>query len=651
MPIVRNRAIFLFAFLTAWAIVVVGRLVQIQIVRHEHYETRAARQHESTLTLTPERGSILDARGRILAESIGAVSIYADPQGVTDPEATARKLAAIPELGLVRRDLERRLRGHGEFAWVARQLSPEIAEKVRALKLDGVYELSEHRRSYPKGSLASNVLGYVNVDGEGLAGVEHSYERFVRGRSGKVTLLRDARRGRYMVSGQGSAASVDGRDVVLTIDEVIQFATETALGKAMSETQALGGVAIVMDPNDGAILAMASSPDFDPNRFRSFGPGAWRNRAIQDLYEPGSTFKIVMAVGGLEEGIVTPSQVVNCGPGYIEVGRHRIREHDGNVYGSIPFEEVLVHSSNVGSVRVALDLGPARFHRYISTLGFGDRTGIDLPGEAAGIVRPTKRWSQLSNASMAIGQEIAATPLQILVAAASVANGGKLVRPHVVDRVIDENGSIRYRPLQKEPARIYSDRTAAVLNEMLKAVVSRGTGVNAALSRHVVAGKTGTAQKSGRGGYAGNHHVASFVGYVPADRPRLAIIVVLDEPRGKYYGGQVAAPAFREIAETTLRYLGVPSAIPDREISTPMIASLPPITGGVPELPHAPQGVVPDLRGLDARTAITRALASGFTVKAGGGGYVVGQTPEPGTVTKEGALSLQMLTPLAGDSR
>ncbi|MGH9459052.1 MAG: peptidoglycan D,D-transpeptidase FtsI family protein [Thermoanaerobaculia bacterium] len=382
----KRRVVLLCALLALWSGAVVARLAQIQIGRHEHYVRRAERQQERTIEIGALRGSILDATGRILAESVTGVSVYADPQAIDDPAAVARRLATIPELGVDRADLAERLAGRGEFAWVARQLPVEIGDRVRALEIPGIYFLEEFRRSYPKGFLAANVLGFVSIDGHGLAGVEHSLDAWTSGRPGRATILRDARRGMYLV---GSAAgSVDGHNVVLTIDEVIQYIAEKALRRAMDEWAAPSGSVVVLDPNDGAILALASWPTFDPNAFGRYAPSAWRNRAVQDLYEPGSTFKIVTAAAGIEEGVVTPSQMVDCGDGAIEIANVRIHEHGGVKFGLLPFEQVIARSSNIGTIRVALALGEQRFYRWVRRFGFGEQTGVDLPGEAAGILRP-----------------------------------------------------------------------------------------------------------------------------------------------------------------------------------------------------------------------------------------------------------------------
>src|SRR5436305_11044280 len=353
-----KRLIQLFAFLAAWSFVIVGRLVQIQIVRHDDYIKRATRQQERTLSLNPVRGSILDARMRVLAESVSADSIYADPQSIVDARAAARAIANVRGVGVSAHDIEERLTSDGGFVWVARQLPLDVSAQVKKLKLPGIYFLEEHRRSYPRAELAANVIGYVGVDGEGLAGIEHSFDTYVRGHAGKVTILRDARQGAYLVGAEGANRPVDGQHVVLTIDSVVQFITERALARAVEKYHAPGGSAVVLDPRDGSILAMASYPTFGPNRFRDFSPAAWRNRNVQDMYEPGSTFKIVTASAGLEEGAVTPSQIIDCGDGSIQIGNAVIHEHGGNRYGLISFEEVMVHSSNVGAVKVGLSVGP-----------------------------------------------------------------------------------------------------------------------------------------------------------------------------------------------------------------------------------------------------------------------------------------------------
>jgi cell division protein FtsI (penicillin-binding protein 3) len=645
MTIPQRRLLQLFAFLAAWAVIVVARLVQVQLVRHNDYVTRAQRQQERTLSLEPVRGAILDTRQRILAESVSAVSVYADPQAIVDREATAKALARIPAVDLTAGEIEEKLTTNGAFVWIDRQLPAEAGDAIRALKLPGIYLMDDHRRTYPKGMLAASVVGYVGVDGQGLGGIEHSFDTLVRGRAGKVTLLRDARKAMYLVGGEGANRAINGDDVVLTIDSVVQFITERALGKAVAQWHAVAGTAIVMDPTDGAILAMASFPNFDPNHFRDFPPPTWRNRTIQEIYEPGSTFKIVTASAGLEERVITPSQILDCGNGSIQIGNVEIHEHGGNRYGQMTFEEVMLHSSNVGTIRVGQALGDNRFYRYIRKFGFGERTGIPLPGETSGLLRRTQRWSEISSASISIGQEVGVTPLQIVTAFATIANGGVRVAPRIVDRVVNSSGKVVYRPQEMPPIRVISEKTAAVLNEILKAVVARGTGENASLTEHIVAGKTGTAQKAMRGGYAPDRFIASFGGYVPADRPRLAILVVLDEPKGAEYGGTVAAPVFKEIAEPVLRYLGVPPSIPSRSLRVK-----PPALAAFSQRPDSGArvgGRVPDMRGLDVRAAVANATAAGFRVRAIGSGVVQSQLPQPGDVLPQNAMVTLRLNEVA----
>ncbi|HVG24245.1 MAG TPA: penicillin-binding transpeptidase domain-containing protein [Thermoanaerobaculia bacterium] len=628
MPVSHRRLLQVFALLAAWAIVVIARLAQVQLVRHDHYVARAQRQQERTVDLSPVRGSIVDTRGRVLAESIAAESIYADPQSITDRRAAAKALAAVPGIGISEREIEAKLRGGGSFAWIARQLPLEVTGEVRKLKMPGIYFIEAHRRTYPRTMLGANVIGYVGVDGDGLGGIEHSFARYLQGTPGKVTLLKDARRGVYLVGGDGANRPKDGQHVVLTIDSVVQFIAERALKNAVEKHRASGGSVVVMEPETGDILAMASYPTFDPNHFRDFTPVAWKNRNVQDFYEPGSTFKIVTAAAGLEERLVTPSQFLDCGNGAITIGNITIHEHDGHQYGMLSFEDVIVNSSNVGTVRVGLSLGQQRMYDWIRRFKFGERTGLPLPGESPGLVRRVTRWTPVSPASISIGQEIGVTPLQIVRAVSSVATGGLLVEPRIVKRVVNDDGRTIYEPQHGKPQRVMSEKTAAVLNEILKNVVTRGTGEKAALAEHVVAGKTGTAQKAiGRHGYVDGRYVGSFAGYVPADQPRLAILVVIDEPRGEHYGGQVAAPAFREIAEGALRYLNVPASLPSRSIGVgrPLLAAF-----SQPRAQVGPASSVPDLRGLDARAAIARAVSSGLAVRTVGSGVVKSQEPEPG---------------------
>ena len=634
MSLQYRRLLQLFALFAAWGVIVVARLIQVQIVRHDHYVQKAQRQQERTLPLAPVRGSIIDARKRVLAESVAAVSIYADPQAITDGRATARALAAIPDLGVTAKQIEQKLASDGAFVWVARQLPAETGEAAKKLKLPGIYFLDEHRRTYPRGTLAANVVGYVGLDGEGLAGIEHAFDARIRGRAGRVTLLRDAKRGMYLVGGEGTNRPIDGDSIALTIDSVVQFIAERALQRTVDKYRAAGGSALVMNPANGAILAMASYPTFDPNRFREFGPDQWRNRNVQDMYEPGSTFKVVTASAALEEGLVTPSQILDCGNGEIQIGNVTIHEHAGARYGLITFTDVIAHSSNVGSIRVGLALGQQRFYNYIRQFGFGERTGIELPGESPGKLRRTQAWSQLSNASISIGQEIGVTPLQVATAIAAVANGGLRVAPHIIDHVADSQGNTISRPQRPAPVRVISEKTAAVLNEILKVVVASGTGAKAALPEHIVAGKTGTAQKAVRGGYSPDRVVASFGGYVPADRPQLVILVVVDDPRGGQYGGEVAAPAFKEIAEASLRYMGVAPSIPSRSLQTPV----PLLAAFSQQKSVRTDAGVPDVLGLDARAAVASATAAGFRVRTLGSGVVQSQIPLPGGLVPEDRL-------------
>lgn len=647
MPVTRSRLLLLAAALTVWGAVIVARLVYLQVVQHEQWEARAARQQERTVSLSPVRGAIRDREGRILAQSVMSRSIYADPTAVVDAGTVAKKLASIDDLELDARSLEKRLSAKSEFAWVARQVSDETAAAIEQMELPGIYSLDEPSRVYPQETLAAPLIGFVSIDGEGLGGAELASDRWARGHASKVTLLRDARRGTYQVGADTKA--VDGLDVHLTIDEVVQYIAESAVQNAVDRYRAAGGTAVVVEPSSGAVLAVASVPTFNPNQFGDYPPSRWRNRAVQDLYEPGSTFKIVTAAAAIEEGLVTPSQLIDCEQGFIEIAGRRVREHDSKRYGLMSFEDVLVNSSNVGTIKVGLALGPERMYRWFRRFGFGEPTGIQLPGEAGGILRPVERWSKLSNAILSIGQEIGTTSLQMTQAAATIANGGVMKPLHVIDRVVDAEGQVVWEQPPVAGERIVSERTAALLNEMLKSVVTRGTGTNAALAEHAVAGKTGTAQKAGRHGYVPGRYVSSFVGWVPADRPRLVILVTIDEPRGAYYGGVVAAPVFREIAEASLRYLEVEPSVPTRKLALPSgrlaTFSQSPPAGELP-----PAGGAPDLHGLDARSAAAIAVAAGWDIRLEGDGVVTRQIPPAGVAREDRVLRVH-LGPLSSETK
>jgi cell division protein FtsI/penicillin-binding protein 2 len=449
------------------------------------------------------------------------------------------------------------------FVWLARKVSPQTAAALRAMRLgEAIGFLPEARREYPNGTLAAHVLGFAGIDNQGLAGAELAFEHHLRGRAGLARVERDAMGRPRLETRTVVREPVDGADVVLTIDQVLQHVAERELDRALAETRAAWGTVLIMEPGTGEVLAMAVSPRFDPNAFQRATPAQWSNPAVEHLYEPGSTFKVVLAAAAMESGAVDERETFATG-GVFRVAGHTIREAHALGYRRQTLADIVRNSSNVGAAMVATRLGAARYYEVIRRFGFGAPTGIELPGEAAGLVPPPDQWGGGTLQTIGFGQGISVTPLQVLVAGAALANDGILVRPHILRAVRDAEGrAITVTALDAgRPA--VSPAVARRVMAMMVDVVRRGTGTQAALDGYAVAGKTGTAQKpSPAGGYLPGTYVASFLGIVPADRPRLAILVVLDGPRGAYYGGEVAAPVFRAVAAQGLWHLRVAPSEP-----------------------------------------------------------------------------------------
>jgi cell division protein FtsI/penicillin-binding protein 2 len=551
---VRSRVLLVAVLGCLWAGAIAARLYFLQVVRYDHYQEKARRQQQTVVELDPPRGTIYDARGRELAVSVQVESAWADPSDLDDPAATARALAPVLEIDPAA--LTRRLSRDGNFVWLARKLDPRVSAAVRRLDLRGIHFLPESKRCYPMRELAAQVLGYVGTDNKGLAGLELLYDREVAGRPGKRTLLRDARRGTVIAPGLAGAEAEPGHDLYLTLDSTIQHIVERELARAVALHRAKSASMVLLDPASGAVIAMASFPPFDPNRYAEYPPALWRNRAIMDSYEPGSTFKVVTAAAALGNGIVSPEDVFDCGMGGITLYNIRIRDH--KPFGRLTFADVIARSSNVGVIKTALLLGDERLYRMIRAMGFGRPTGIDLPGENGGILAPVASWRPLTKAYISFGQGISVTPLQLARAVAVVANEGRLVTPYVVAAVGNGSSIERRHPDPAAAPQTISPATARVLTGLLERVVTVGTGKPAAIPGYAVAGKTGTAQKPGVGGYSHHNYVPSFVGFAPADHPAIVGLVAIDEPQGfAYYGTQVAAPVFGNVIREVMLYLGI----------------------------------------------------------------------------------------------
>jgi cell division protein FtsI/penicillin-binding protein 2 len=551
------RLSVLIVFMAAWVVLIFGRLATIQIVRSDSLKELARRQQTGMIELVPNRGQILDRSGRELAVSRRVKSVFAVPPEVRNAPETADQLSAA--LGTPAKVILQKLQQKDlGFVWIKRKLGREEEKKFNELQLPGVHYLMESRRFYPKGRLAAQVLGYVGMDNQGLAGLENYYEAEIGGTAGRTYMLRDAKGNYYLPETAGRKPPVDGTSLVLTIDETIQYIAERELEAGVEACKAKAGIAVVQDPESGAILAMASAPFFDPNDYARYPEQSRRNRAVQDCYEPGSTFKVFTFCSALEEKKVSLDEKIPCSGGFIEVGGIRIA--DSRFSGALTPREILMHSSNIGAIRIGKRLPRNVFYRRISGFGFGRKSGIDFPGESRGILRPPEMWSNVSSASISFGQEVSVTPVQLVRAISAIANGGWLARPHLVSSFVAPDGTGKKDPEPVERTRVVSERTASVVASMMQSVVTGGTGKEAALDGYAAAGKTGTAQKVGPDGtYSMSRWVSSFVGFAPCREPRVAILVMLDEPEGdRYHGGDIAAPVFRRIAGPVLRYLRVP---------------------------------------------------------------------------------------------
>lgn len=552
--LVRDK--ILWAFLVLGFVVVWGRFFQIQILDAGAMVDRAHRQHQEVVEVDPGRGAILDNHGRVLAINTAVPSIFATPGEVANPDRTARQLA--PHLGVSSREIESKLRQDRNFVWIKRKVQASESQKIESLAAEGIGVVMEEKRFYPKRELLAHILGFAGIDSQGLEGLEMQYDPYLRGDVRTVRSDRDANGRRiYSIDGKGEATT-SGHTITLTIDEVIQYIAENELQAGVAKTSAQSGTLIAMDPQSGAILAWALFPTFDPNTLSTASAERWRNRAITDPYEPGSTLKVVSFAASLEEKEVEPGSLVYAGHGEVTIGGTRIHDHTKS--GWVTIAQGLEQSSNVVAVKLAMALGNERLYRYLRAFGFGEKTEIDLPGESAGLLKDPEHWGKRTLASIAIGQEIGVTPLQMLTAVSAIANKGWLTKPYVVKEIRDASGALVGQHAGDVRRRPVSDETARTLTDMLVGVVESGTGKQAAIPGFHVAGKTGTAQKfdSAKGVYSATRLIGSFVGYAPAEDPRIAIIVILDEPKGPAWGGVVAAPIFRRVAERVLRHLQVP---------------------------------------------------------------------------------------------
>jgi cell division protein FtsI (penicillin-binding protein 3) len=613
-------------------LVIAGRAFQLQVLQGEKLMRLGQRQHLKEWIVLPKRGALLDRAGEPLALSMESQSVYVRPHRIQDAHKLGQNLAQI--LNLRFDDVKQKLTSDKPFVWVKRQISGPEAENIQALNADGIGMFYEPNRHYPQGQLAGQLIGFVGRDSEGLEGLELRYNDYIRGETGSSVTERDALGRRVLVQGVEKLQIPPGSDIHLTLDTAIQHLAEKEIEAAILKYRAKAGIAIVIEPFTGEVLALANYPSFNPNNYSKQTAEQRRNRAVTDSFEPGSTFKTILAAAALEEGAVGKDDLFYCEMGkYPYAGRV---VHDTHPHGWLSFSKILQVSSNIGFTKVAEKLKRDRYFKYIEKFGFGQSTGIDVPGEVPGLVRKPETWSAIDLATHAFGQGISTTPMQMVMAYTAIANGGFLMRPYVSRRIISPQGEVLLENQPHVVRRVISEKTAKLLASMLRDVTNEGgTGVMANVDGFEVAGKTGTAQKADpvHGGYAAKKRVASFVGFVPANDPRLVALVVIDEPEVNVYGGVVAAPVFRNIAQGSLRQLAV---APQRAALIPLPSNQPDMAARRVSKPNyqtaadISSDATPDFVGLSLREALEKAQTLKVKVRLQGNGYVVKQSPAAG---------------------
>jgi cell division protein FtsI (penicillin-binding protein 3) len=554
-PKFRRRALFTGVVFSLLLSGIGFKAYYLQVRKGPMLSKIAAGQYETRFMKSGKRGTIYDARYRPLAQTVEAISIGVHPKSVPERKRTAQRLAKIFKVAPAA--IGKKLALNKSFVWIKRQASPNEVESVKALSIPGITFVPEHTRFYPQRTLAAQAIGFTGVDGQGLEGIEFYYNTQLKGGNDEFNFTRDAH-GRKLDGDLGQIGPADGKNLILTLDATIQFFTEKALAEAVEKHEAKAGMAIVLDPKSGAIQSLAHFPKFNPNTYRKFRKEKWRNRSITDIYEPGSTLKIFSIAAALETGRCSPNTIFFCENGAYRIGRNVV--HDTKPHGWLSLQQIMKVSSNIGAVKVGEKLGAKTLHKYLKSFGFGQRSGIDSPGERSGSLSSYKRWTRIDAGAIAFGQGIAVSTVQLAAAAGAVANDGVLMKPYLVQAITDAHGRLIEKTEPEMVRRVISTDTARTLRRILGTVTTKGgTGTQAALKGYGVGGKTGTAQKIDETGvYSHEKYISSFVGFVPISDPRAVILVVVDEPRGSHYGGTVAAPAFREIAQELINYWNIP---------------------------------------------------------------------------------------------
>jgi len=615
-------------------LVVAGRAGYLQVVLAEDLQARAEQQQQRVVKLSAQRGTIYDRNGEELALSLELKSLYADPGQIENPTAVAAALAPLVEMS--EKDLQRKLSEKKNFVWVARLLPPEQAKKIAALKRAGLNFVREHKRYYPRGQIGAQVVGFTGLDPRGLEGLELFYDADLQGAPGLLISARDAR-GRGMATAEQSVRGGEaGASLYLTIDRTLQYIAEKYLAQQVKSSQAVGGTVVMLDPKSGRVLAMASVPNYNPNAIERYQPTDWRNRAVTDAFEPGSTFKAFVVAAALEEGLVNEKTRIDCERGRFDVGGKVIRDH-GKKHGLLSVSDIVKFSSNIGAAKLGKRLEREKLYQYIRAFGFGAQTDIDLPGESAGILRPADRWFEIDLANISFGQGIGVTSLQLATAMAAIANNGQLMKPYVVEKIVDGQGSVFSQAHPQVVRQVISEKTARRVRRMLTQVTEAGgTGTGAAIQGYRVAGKTGTAQKADlvTGGYSIDKRTASFIGMVPAEDPAIVVLVTIDEPQDVTYGGLVAAPAFSKIAEESLRYLDVAptlslarQALPVEKVSSAIKRGW---VAATRDQAAGENQRMPNFQGMSYREVLQQMQRTGLNVRLSGSGQVVEQSPRAG---------------------
>lgn len=638
------------AFVWLLILVLVGRYGYLQLVEGDRLAERVRVTTGEGRVIQSTRGQILDRTGHELATSLMMKSLFIDPNNVRDPYDVASKLA--PLIGMTEDEILDDIAQGGGFVWVKHYLSTDEVDAVKHLNQTEEYNClgfqDEPNRYYPNGMLAANVLGFVGTDDIGLDGIEQAYDDMMKGDKRETFIKMDNASGDRILDSIFTRGSYKGnqcKTIELTIDATMQFMVEEALDDAMVDNNPVAVTAVVMNPKNGDVLAMASRPSYDPNHFDDYPMENWQNRAVSRIYEPGSTFKSIVAAAALEEGVVAPNDWF-LDPGVVEVSERRIQNADGERFGSVTFADIVAHSINTGFALIGLDLGADRLTSYAKKFGFGEQTGIELPAEEAGILFDPDEMRDSDIATMAIGQSIAVTPLQLVRAMSAIANDGILMKPHIVKAIRNADGSIYYETHPEEVRRVITSVTDKTLIGLLEGVVTHGGGKKAAVKGYRIAGKTGTAQKikPDGAGYMDGHYIASFCGFAPVEDPQITVLVIVDDPSGIYYGGQVAAPVASRIFKSLLRYLKVePSSDP---FAASERTTKPTINENSTKM-ESVQVIVPEVIGLDAVDARRQLEAVGLVMESEGQGRAVSQSISPNVVVPRGTVVAVRFAPEA----